>query len=162
MLLSSGFTAVRMQDDKNFEILYNQKGVIRTNCGTCIDRTNIVQSRLAAHQLVYILEHINLKINSFDDRLDFVDGSDAFATLYRNLWADNGDAVSKQYTGTGSTESYAIRKGKLSYMTTIDHGMTSLVRAFRNIRQEDEEKYKTILFLLKNFKSNSSQKSAML
>lgn len=97
-----------------------------------------MQSRLAAFQLVTIIGHLNLKINSFDEKLDFVDGQDAFAVLYRNLWADNGDNISAQYTGTGSTESYAIRKGKLSYLTTIDHGLTSLVRAFRNIRQEDE------------------------
>ena len=88
--------------------------------------------------MVHILVQLNIKISNFDKNLNFVDSDDAFATLYRNMWADNGDNISKQYTGTGSTESYAIRQGKLSYMTTIDHGMTSLVRAFRNIRQEDE------------------------
>lgn len=94
-----------------------------------------MQCRIAAYMLVMILDHVDIKIKSFDKELNFVDGEESFAVLYRNLWADNGDSISKQYTGTGSTESYAVRKGKLSYMTTIDHGMTSLVRAFRNIRQ---------------------------
>ncbi len=62
---------------------------------------------------------------------------DPFTQLYRALWADNADALSKQYTGTGSTESFALRKGKLSYLTTIDHGMKSLTRAFKNIRNPD-------------------------
>jgi len=63
-----------------------------------------------------------------------------FSNLYRNLWADNGDALSKQYTGTGSTESFAVRKGKLSYLTTLDHGMKSIFRAIRNIRNDDVKK----------------------
>jgi hypothetical protein len=63
------------------------------------------------------------------------------------MWADNADALSKQYTGTGSTESFAVRKGKLSYLTTIDHGMKSLARAINNIRNPDEIKNKTIRLL---------------
>jgi hypothetical protein len=79
-----------------------------------------------------------MNINSFNKNLEFVDNDLPFSVLYRNLWADNADNISKQYTGTGSTESYAIRIGKLSYMATIGHGLTSLVRAIRTIRQEDE------------------------
>jgi len=56
------------------------------------------------------------------------------------LWADNADLLSKQYIGTGSTESIAIRKGKLSYLTAIDHGMKSLSRAIRNINNQDQSK----------------------
>jgi hypothetical protein len=63
------------------------------------------------------------------------------------MWADNADALSRQYTGTGSTESFAVRKGKLSYLTTIDHGMKSLTRAINNIRNPDEIKNKTIKLL---------------
>lgn len=72
---------------------------------------------------------------------------DAFTNLYREMWADNADALSKQYTGTGSTESFAVRKGKLSYLTTIDHGMKSLARAINNIRNPDEIKNRTIRLL---------------
>lgn len=46
---------------------------MRTNCGTCIDRTNIAQSRIAAYQLVYILDHINMNINSFTKNLEFIE-----------------------------------------------------------------------------------------
>jgi hypothetical protein len=68
----------------------------------------------------------------------------SFAELYRGMWADNADCLSKQYTGTGSTESFALRKGKLSYLTTIDHGMKSITRAFNNIRNPDSIKNKAI------------------
>lgn len=44
-----------------------------------------------------------MNINSFGKNLDFISNDEAFATLYRNLWADNGDNISEQYTGTGST-----------------------------------------------------------
>lgn len=62
-----------------------------------------MQSRVAAYQLVEILEHCNLNISAFGKNLGFVDSGDAFGTLYRNLWADNADNISQQYTGTGST-----------------------------------------------------------
>lgn len=111
-----------------------QTGVLRINCYDCIDRTNIVQSRLAAIKLIEILHYLNIKIEEFKDGLTFLSANTQFSNLYRNLWADNGDALSKQYTGTGSTESFALRKGKLSYLTTLDHGMKSLFRVIRNIR----------------------------
>lgn len=81
---------------------------------------------------------MNIKLSFFNKNLEFIDDESSFGTLYRNLWADNADNLSKQYTGTGSINSVAVRKGSLSYMTTIDHGMKSLVRALRNVRQEDE------------------------
>jgi synaptojanin len=80
--------------------------------------------------------------------LAFFSTDSAFSQLYRGLWADNGDALSKQYTGTGSTESFAVRKGKLSYLTTLDHGMKSIFRVIRNIRNEDEKKQEAICFIL--------------
>lgn len=63
------------------------------------------------------------------------------------MWADNGDAISEQYTGTNSMESAAVRMGKLSYLSTIDHGLTSLYRIVRKIRQEDDGKHRAVLYL---------------
>lgn len=98
--------------------------------------------------LLEILTHLDINIASFNKNLKFSENEEPFGKLYRNLWADNSDELSKQYTGTGSTESYAIRKGKLSYMTSIDHGMTSITRVLRNIRQEDLDKNTAIQFLM--------------
>lgn len=74
ILLSCGFTAITVQQEsKIYSILNVQKAVIRTNCGTCIDRTNISQCRLAAYQLVYIFNQLNIKLSFFNKNLDFID-----------------------------------------------------------------------------------------
>lgn len=41
-----------------------------------------------------------------------------------------------------------MRSGKISYMGTIDHGLTSLIRAFRNFRSSDIGKSKVVAYLL--------------
>ena len=137
-LRSCGFTTLQMKGDGNYEILYTQQGVVRTNCSSCIDRTNIAQSRIAAFHILYIFHRIDIKIEDFDENLSFMENEEPFAVLYRNLWADNGDNLSKQYTGTHCMESFALRQGKLSYMTSFDHGLTSISRALRSIRHEDQ------------------------
>jgi len=50
-----------------------------------------------------ILHYLDIEINEFKNGLSFISQNSPFSNLYRNLWADNGDALSKQYTGTGST-----------------------------------------------------------
>lgn len=61
------------------QVITQQKGVFRTNCLDCLDRTNLVQgifSRMA-------LEHF------FDKRHEFV--GQEFWMRHQTLWADNGD-----------------------------------------------------------------------
>lgn len=144
------FTVIQEEvERKKFRVLHTQNSIIRSNCLYCIDRTNIAQSRIAAFHILEVFNHLDIKIDNFNEDLDFIEGDNAFGKLYRNLWADNGDYLSQQYMGTESTESYTIRKGKLSYLASIDHGMTSIERAFRNIRHEDEYKHKTLQFITK-------------
>lgn len=133
MINYCNFTAIRIDRvEKRIEVLSNQTGILRVNCFNCIDRTNIAQCRIAALKLMEILSYLEIEITEFKNGLSFISNSSPFSNLYRNLWADNGDALSKQYTGTGSTESFAVRKGKLSYLTTLDHGMKSIFRVIRN------------------------------
>jgi len=135
------FTALKISNiEKSVQKIKSQTGVFRVNCFNCIDRTNIAQSRIAALKLIEILKYLEIEIKEFAANLKFFTYNTPFSNLYRNLWADNGDALSKQYTGTGSTESLAVRKGKLSYLATLDHGMKSISRAIRNIRNEDDKK----------------------
>lgn len=144
-----GFTALKVdRNAKKMEHIASQTGVFRINCYNCIDRTNIAQSRIAALKLIEILKYLDIEINEFKNGLSFLAQNTPFSNLYRNLWADNGDALSKQYTGTGSTESFAVRKGKLSYLTILDHGMKSILRVIRNIRNQDENKQEAIFFIL--------------
>ena len=44
-----------INSDKTASIIRQQTGVFRTNCMDCLDRTNVVQSMLAAENLVTVL-----------------------------------------------------------------------------------------------------------
>lgn len=79
-----------------------QKGVFRTNCLDCLDRTNFFQAKLALITVENIFKQLNIsKSNLLDEMKGEKDNY--FIRKFRNIWADNGDAVSYHYTGTGST-----------------------------------------------------------
>lgn len=87
-----------------------QKGVVRTNCLDCLDRTNYVQTKVAIHTLELILKTLGISIHkafgceSLVVALDQTNKtSEMLIVNFKNAWADAGDAISKHYTGTGST-----------------------------------------------------------
>ena len=50
------FCASIMENDRtSLSIIRQQTGVFRTNCMDCLDRTNVVQSMLAAENLLSVL-----------------------------------------------------------------------------------------------------------
>ena len=54
-----GFTALVIdRENKKIDKLTEQTGTFRTNCNNCIDRTNIVQSRIAGLKLIEILSYL--------------------------------------------------------------------------------------------------------
>lgn len=75
----------------------------------------------------------------------------------RKMWADNGDELSKQYAGTGSTSTEVTMHGKTSIKGKISHKMTSIERFFKNnINTKDNIRQESIDMLTgkhKNFKS---------
>ncbi|EQL00697.1 SacI domain protein [Ophiocordyceps sinensis CO18] len=68
-------------------MMQRQRGVVRTNCMDCLDRTNVCQSSFAKHML---------KLQLKDDGIDMGAQLDQETAWFNTLWADNGDAVSKQ------------------------------------------------------------------
>ena len=53
--------------------------------------------------------------------LGFNDTSDGYMfDVAKNMWADNGDVISKQYSGTGSTITSVTKTGKQGFMGKID------------------------------------------
>lgn len=67
--------------------------------------------------------------------------SNYFIQYFKNIWADNGDMLSAQYTGTGSTHTNITRTGKRDVTGMIDHGTKSLMRFYLqyfsdNVKQE--------------------------
>lgn len=63
--------------------------------------------------------------------------SDQFIINLKNIWADNGDAISKHYTGTGSTHTNVTRTGKRDLMGMMDHGFKSLTRFYNQYMQDN-------------------------
>lgn len=86
-----------------------QKGIIRTNCLDCLDRTNYVQSRIALVILQKIITCINDEAGKemiYEQKIfqqkSLIENS-MILNMFNELWADNGDSVSLHYTGIGST-----------------------------------------------------------
>jgi hypothetical protein len=70
------------------QLLSRQIGVLRTNCMDCLDRTNVVQSACGRRALEQQLKNEGIDISlQVDQTFQF----------FNTLWADNGDAISKQF-----------------------------------------------------------------
>jgi len=65
-----------------------QTGILRTNCMDCLDRTNVAQSAFAQFILQEDLEDEGFEIDLSNDES---------TQWFNTLWADNGDAISRQY-----------------------------------------------------------------
>ncbi len=145
----------QVQDLLNYYLFYSerrgktetqQKGIVRVNCLDCLDRTNVVQCRLAWNSLKYQFASAEVK---FDIDIDDNTLTHPFVKMFNNAWADNGDALSKQYTGAGSTTSAVTRQGKQGFKGWIDQSVKSINR-FYQANMEDSYKQKTFDILLNN------------
>ena len=106
------------------EILRRQQGVARTNCMDCLDRTNVVQSAFGQRALEKQLQEEGLTLNL---------QSDPSTSWFNSLWADNGDAISKQYSSTAALKGDFTRTRKRNYRGMLnDFGLT-LSRYYTNI-----------------------------
>ncbi|KAI0306833.1 inositol polyphosphate phosphatase [Multifurca ochricompacta] len=137
-----GFT---MCDVASNEIITEQKGVFRTNCLDCLDRTNFVQdilSRTSLEQYLLLVRREWLNPN-------------ALWSYHRELWAENGDALSRIYAGTGALNTSFTRSGKRTLAGVLSDATKSVSRAYINNFQ-DKGKQIAIDMLLGNL-SNQTQ-----
>ncbi|KAL6237778.1 hypothetical protein BDW75DRAFT_203110 [Aspergillus navahoensis] len=108
----------------NGTVLQNQTGIMRTNCMDCLDRTGVAQCAFGQ----WALEHA-LKQEGIDIDL----GGDSSTRWFNILWADNGDAISKQYSSTAALKGDYTRTRKRNYRGALnDFGLT-LSRYYNNI-----------------------------
>ncbi|KAF2469727.1 uncharacterized protein BDR25DRAFT_304189 [Lindgomyces ingoldianus] len=108
----------------NDRITHEQSGVLRTNCMDCLDRTNVVQSACARTAL-----EAQLSAGSFSIDLQH----DPSTSWFNTLWADNGDAISRQYAGTAALKGDYTRTRKRQITGALtDFGLT-LSRYYNNI-----------------------------
>lgn len=105
-----------------------QDGVFRTNCIDCLDRTNVVQSMLAKRSLQSLLTKLGILYSG--QSLEGVGGG--MIELFKNVWADNADLISIQYSGTGALKTDFTRTGKRTKQGLLRDGTNSLTRYYKN------------------------------
>lgn len=91
------------------KIVAEQKGIMRTNCLDCLDRTNVTQTKIAMKIVETILDKVKQQnrrtiTNEESQRLamyGFDNSSSGFSSdaqvfdQLKLMWADNGDHLSK-------------------------------------------------------------------
>lgn len=132
------------QDDKEVyevekkradSVILQQEGVFRTNCLDCLDRTNLVQGIVSRMALEAFFQYLDRDIRQ------------EFWMRHSTLWADNGDALSKIYAGTGALKSSFTRTGKMSLAGAIADARKSATRIYMN-NFADKDRQNTIDILL--------------
>ncbi|CAK1540447.1 unnamed protein product [Leptosia nina] len=90
------YDSISIFSAKNIDIYNIQKGVIRTNCLDCLDRTNSIQTFIGIEMLsiqLMLLQCIDKKQNV-----------NRFEEVFKQMWINNGNEISKIYAGTGAIQ----------------------------------------------------------
>lgn len=90
-----------MQDFSFYHVIGNttyslQTGTIRTNCLDCLDRTNCVQTFFGLETLAKQLQSMQL--------VDKKQTISRFEEVFKQMWINNGNEISKIYAGTGAIQ----------------------------------------------------------
>eukprot|EP00850_Spirogloea_muscicola_P015724 SM000123S25836 [mRNA] locus=s123:87963:93674:- [translate_table: standard] len=109
------------------KVVEEQKGVARTNCIDCLDRTNVTQSYLARRAL-----EAQLRETGIFSSAESVAQHALFDFQYKILWANHGDDISKQYSGTGALKGDFVRFGKRTTQGFLQDGINALLRYYYN------------------------------
>jgi len=109
-------------------VLSKQKGVFRTNCMDCLDRTNVVQSAFARSIMNTIL--MRFGISEYPDQ--GFKYYPKFEAVFNNVWANNGDSISREYAGTSALKGDFTRTGKRNVTGMMNDASNSLTRMYHN------------------------------
>ncbi|XP_062913399.1 phosphatidylinositide phosphatase SAC2-like [Mobula hypostoma] len=104
-------------------VLKVQEGVPRVNCMDSLDRTNLVQSIIARK----ILEQ-QLKVLKILPQQRSLPSS--IQRIFQIMWANNGDAISRQYAGTAAMKSDFTRTGERKLSGVMKDGYRSANRYY--------------------------------
>ncbi|GAB2282470.1 GTPase activating protein (GAP) for Rho1p [Dionaea muscipula] len=121
--------------DKNGYFLVNEKGeklqeqhgVVRTNCIDCLDRTNVTQSMIGRKMLECQLRRIGV----FDAK-ETISSHPHFDENFKIMWANHGDDISIQYSGTPALKGDFVRLGQRTIQGILKDGWNALVRYYLN------------------------------
>lgn len=109
------------------EVRNQQTAVVRTNCMDCLDRTNVVQTMLARWTLTRQLQDVGVLKPG-----ESADDDSSFKDLFRNIWADNADVVSRTYSGTGALKTDFTRTGERTRAGMLQDLNNSITRYVKN------------------------------
>ncbi|QIW96420.1 hypothetical protein AMS68_001938 [Peltaster fructicola] len=109
---------------KGSEVSKRQTGILRTNCMDCLDRTNVTQSSVAG----WVLQQ---QMTELGHNLDL--STDIKSIWFNQLWADNGDAISRQYAGTAALKGDFTRTRKRNWTGALSDFSLTLNRYYNNI-----------------------------
>ncbi|KAH1005438.1 hypothetical protein HUJ04_006428 [Dendroctonus ponderosae] len=103
----------------------SQNGIFRVNCMDCLDRTNVVQTALG--KAVMEIQFCKLGLVSPEGDIPA-----NIKNTFQLLWANNGDAISKQYAGTNALKGDYTRTGERKFTGIMKDGMNSANRYLKN------------------------------
>ncbi|KAL3525181.1 hypothetical protein ACH5RR_013553 [Cinchona calisaya] len=120
---------------KNRYFLLNEKGekvevqlgVVRTNCIDCLDRTNVTQSMIGRKMLEFQLRRLGI----FDAE-ETISTHLNFDESFKILWANHGDDISIQYSGTPALKGDFVRCGQRTIQGILKDGWNALMRYYLN------------------------------
>lgn len=107
-----------------------QNGVIRTNCIDSLDRTNIVQFLIGCEAIKRQYKTICCNENNIEPNINSLPNE--LNNALRELWYQNGNIISIQYSGTPSLKSTIIKGGNQTIFGKLRDGYFSLKRYFLN------------------------------
>ncbi|XP_044970142.1 phosphoinositide phosphatase SAC7-like [Hordeum vulgare subsp. vulgare] len=113
-------------DDQGKKIV-GQTGTVRTNCVDCLDRTNVTQSMVGRKTLESQLQQLGVLGGN-----DTISNYPAFDADYKVLWANHGDAISTQYSGTPALKGDFVRYGKRTTQGIFNDLWNALARYYFN------------------------------
>ncbi|ODN00591.1 Synaptojanin-1 [Orchesella cincta] len=102
--------------NKDGKVTKHQLGTLRTNCLDCLDRTNCVQTFIGVKILEQQLNLMGL--------IDKPQSQVRFEEVFRQMWVNNGNEVSKIYAGTGAIQGGSkLMDGARSAARTIQNNL---------------------------------------
>ncbi|SCV69109.1 BQ2448_2129 [Microbotryum intermedium] len=139
-----GACIVTFEGDGVPKVVTRQRGVFRTNCKDCLDRTNVVEDFISRFALEDFVRNSGPS---------WPGGDAALWSCHGQLFAENGDALSKIYVGTGAINTSFTRSGKSGFAGLLSNATKSVGRMYQS-QFVDSGKQKAIDAFLGNLASS--------
>ncbi|XP_066385714.1 phosphoinositide phosphatase SAC2-like [Miscanthus floridulus] len=141
--------------DPHFSTISVQKGVLRTNCLDCLDRTN-------SAQFAYGLASLSLQLRSLGlAESDEISINDHLSYILMDLYEQMGDELSMQYTGSAALNKvFWKHRGKCGVVSQVQ-GFFRSIQRFLNNAFMDGKKQDALDLFLGYFHSQQEQRSMM-